>query len=478
MKNYWLVVFSISILCVGIIIGYTNPFPKKFTLAATIPYAGIIGDCNGDSKTDGGDQSALSLELFDDDGDIALNASTGSFQGTQECDVNFDGLINAGDQSCLSLVMFGTNTCANPLLRSRYFAHDSEAIQLAKKLTNTVDIPDSELSPERGLSWRIVNGLRMIGTEPFGMPLGTKYSGKNMRSLDTQLSTIEPIMYASSQRSPSYTSILGANYKHHIPKVFTTYIMNAVFDLYNSGPTKYFTFSNECLIASLIPTMCGALADSDDNSGLQCYNNQSFKKIPIIFQTPELYGFNNIRREIHEDEYPNVFSTSTFQYVETIVHEFAHELDSTLQNMDPILNGQTTSAYKRANTCMDTYISYYNTGSPFTKTYANGTQPVADFISNYAAGLTNSTKMYSRLEDTAESMAAYILTPEYFRSRMKLSATLKNKYLYLKNNVFGGIEFRNPQLNSKTVYTFPNTMSVFYSINNISKFVVSNIKPL
>ncbi len=71
------------------------------------------GDCNGDGGVNAGDLSALSLEIFDGDGVLAVDVPGGTFAGQPTgCDSNGDNLVTAGDVSCTVLLIFeGPGTC-------------------------------------------------------------------------------------------------------------------------------------------------------------------------------------------------------------------------------------------------------------------------------------------------------------------------------------------------------------------------------
>jgi hypothetical protein len=76
-------------------------------------YEGIRGDCNADLQTDAGDISALTLEIFDDDGNNPNSVSGSDFAGDAVgCNANSDLVVDAGDVSCLVLVIFdGPGSC-------------------------------------------------------------------------------------------------------------------------------------------------------------------------------------------------------------------------------------------------------------------------------------------------------------------------------------------------------------------------------
>lgn len=81
-------------------------------------YARILGgrpgDVNGDTVIDAGDISALVLEIFDGDGNLASNAPGGTFIGNPVgSDPNKDSFVDAGDISCLVLTIFnGEGACS------------------------------------------------------------------------------------------------------------------------------------------------------------------------------------------------------------------------------------------------------------------------------------------------------------------------------------------------------------------------------
>lgn len=68
---------------------------------------GLTGDCNGDTKIDAGDLSALSLEIADLDGSTKERVHNSTYQGYQGCDANGDGVVSSADRACISNLMFG-----------------------------------------------------------------------------------------------------------------------------------------------------------------------------------------------------------------------------------------------------------------------------------------------------------------------------------------------------------------------------------
>jgi hypothetical protein len=83
---------------------------------ADVSLASAPGDCNGDNLVDAGDLSALTLEIFDDDGSDPLDTPGGTFLGNPPgCDANTDNAVDAGDLSCTVLIAFeGQGACSGP----------------------------------------------------------------------------------------------------------------------------------------------------------------------------------------------------------------------------------------------------------------------------------------------------------------------------------------------------------------------------
>lgn len=72
----------------------------------------VSGDCNGDSRVDAGDLSAIAREIFDGDGAFWLDVGGGTYKGAYGCDANQDTQILAGDLSCTAILIFNRlGTC-------------------------------------------------------------------------------------------------------------------------------------------------------------------------------------------------------------------------------------------------------------------------------------------------------------------------------------------------------------------------------
>ena len=68
----------------------------------------VPGDCNGNGVLNRGDIDSINAELFDGDGELAVDVGGGTFPGSPlGCDANGDGIIDAGDVSCTALLLNG-----------------------------------------------------------------------------------------------------------------------------------------------------------------------------------------------------------------------------------------------------------------------------------------------------------------------------------------------------------------------------------
>jgi hypothetical protein len=60
-----------------------------------------------DNLVDAGDISALTLEIFDGDGNTPVDVGNGTFVGhSVGCNANEDAVVDAGDVSCTTLLIF------------------------------------------------------------------------------------------------------------------------------------------------------------------------------------------------------------------------------------------------------------------------------------------------------------------------------------------------------------------------------------
>ena len=124
-----------------------------------------------------------------------------------------------------------------------------------------------------------------------------------------------------------------------------------------------------------------------------------------------------------------------------LLHEYAHFIDGSLYS------AQAGSAIGAVNTMSYLNISFDTSDkivSIYTYYRRRAGATVADFISGYGAesgALVTAPGYYTGLEDFAEAFAAYVLEGQPFRELAATAPILAQKYEWLKQNVFGGVEF-------------------------------------
>jgi hypothetical protein len=286
----------------------------------------------------------------------------------------------------------------------------------------------------------------MLGLEADAIATGNIIDAAAFKIIDQRLVDRENLFTADALRLPNYQAIWAPQFRDNLPQAFGVHVMVRVLDLLNRGPRQYNQVNNECLLANVIPYMCGSIVDMGTTDGSSCNSGAPLREHQII-QLPDLYSFSNVRRQITADELPVPESpiANTCMYVSTLVHEFTHDADLALSN------SFTNMQYDRLAHCGSELMDFGKTNSPFMQSVPAGTQNRAEYITDYASGLSNQTQDYRFWEDAAETVTAYVVFPEYFRSKAALNVKLKARYDYVKTEIFGGIEFRNLALENQTL---------------------------
>jgi len=365
------------------------------------------------------------------------------------------------------------NASAAPLI-SQHFSGDVEAQAIADGL-NTLRLPVDEYeSNETWPGLRILNAYRLLGYENDGIPWGTLVDAASISALDLRVAAMEPKIHARAQLLPRFSAISGPDFKNSLRQSFAAHLYGSVLGWMNAGGNGYQKYSNECLLANVIPQMCGVLVDMGVTDGsFDCWSGPL--RTNQIIQSPDFFGFNNVRTEITASQDPNSFLLpSTFSMTATVVHEFVHDLDTAFDYEESPMHRQ----YDRKTYCGPNLMNFGQAGDPFEYGGVPGAQSIADYVSYYASGLNNNDLAYRNTEDAAESVTAYILVPEQFRKRMANSAVLSRKYAYIRDRLFNGTEFRNPGLSATADYVVPATIGEFYTANHLPMFVITDIQTL
>lgn len=159
-----------------------------------------------------------------------------------------------------------------------------------------------------------------------------------------------------------------------------------------------------------------------------------------------------------------------FDSMDTKIHEYAHYLDRNLYSRNESTSQgliDTTGFYS---------ISYDVNQRDTTATWPsyklrNPNNEKNEFIGAYAMGWTTPTGYKSSVEDFAESFAMYITQGKAFRTIAANNSVLKQKYDWLKQNVFGGTEYQSGASNAlEYTKNNPNKMTVATGVFNIRDF--------
>lgn len=141
-----------------------------------------------------------------------------------------------------------------------------------------------------------------------------------------------------------------------------------------------------------------------------------------------------------------------FSFASLTLHEYAHYLDQKLYSP-----GSGTS-----RGVIDT-IGFYNISYDTSDPAPGGVREFAyrrpqnvknEFVSSYAQGwkrTVNGKDYYSAAEDFAESFSLYVTDGKVFRKLAESSDVLKQKYDWLKTNVFNGREYQSGDIQSVTI---------------------------
>ena len=277
-------------------------------------------------------------------------------------------------------------------------------------------------------------------------PVSSTLTKEEFTLLDKQLAERETKFAGSSNKfSPLftkiYTTFTGGNYSlDYIAWVFTAPIEALPLNL----QVKNFSQYSDCISGQCI----GQMVDQNGKPYLAhtvLTPNKTFFFSPGFFRTPV---------QVSQLDY------SVSQIIFSILHEYGHFLDSTNSaagspTVDFPQRGSinTVSFYDISwNSGPNAYVPPLN-GLGMCTTQKSG-QSIKDFISYYAYSYGGGCPAGSGgpLEEFAESFAAYVAQGRSFRAAALKSPILLQKYNWLKNNVFGNVEYDTDMIVQNEVF--------------------------
>ena len=216
---------------------------------------------------------------------------------------------------------------------------------------------------------------------------------------------------------------------------------------------------------------------SDSLPAEQCNTEQ---KCIISFKRA-YYG--NLGGDIN---HPNTVGAlwSDLRFAQTLIHEYAHYLDLKVYNY---LEGQGKGAKIAILDTNSFYSIAYDlnteivppVGWSYYKIKNDSNDSESFFITQYADGweAADYSGYFSAYEDFAESFSSYIFEGDIFRCKAEKYPILKQKYDWLKQNVFNQTEYAYEPVSECT--SFPIVGADFYELNpEFAQFKFEKIKKL
>jgi hypothetical protein len=171
-------------------------------------------------------------------------------------------------------------------------------------------------------------------------------------------------------------------------------------------------------------------------------------------------------------------------HVQTVLHEYGHYIDGFYKVLS---NNPLMKTFKIIDTTGFYAIGYDLNSSPKSGCFVTRSSSVQDWISKYAAqlqgfgGCPNGSAVLD--EDWAESFSMYVASGRDFRAAATQSTYLAQKYTWLKNNVFNGLEYdtdlvRDTESGCNDVYLYGATGAPGYAHCNNNYIWDFTLKPL
>jgi len=341
-------------------------------------------------------------------------------------------------------------------LRSKFLKRDPTANQIVSGTLINYNINDFALVSGRGFvstekfAYRVLSAIRQLGYTPpidSGMRPGQALLNKFQRLnrlpvtdvvtkelllvIDDQLAQSEALDALEGPRFPLYSFLtsdipLNEASREHFARLLAATFKALPEQLAPFTQENFLNFYRQQLPYFVAKTSSATTASSDAVCDINYY--------------PE-YG-NDCKLRAN-----NVITLSAgeFEVVGTLFHEYAHWLDG---NLFAALPGTARGRIPTLGFYSISYDTSQGSVQADSRTYyplRRGESAVAtEFVGAYARGaelLIEGVPKYTPFEDFAESFGLYVNGGRIFRQLAATDSYLKQKYDWLKANVFAGVEY-------------------------------------
>ncbi len=341
------------------------------------------------------------------------------------------------------------NLFPNSVAKSGFFKGDEMAQEILSGHLKNYSISDFQGASENNrktFAFKVLNALRMLGYKlncDFGyftcwhnflkdnnLVESDVVSREALEKLDQQAAELELRDSTAAKRFPLYAefteeNLYGEPSKNHLVALFA--------NAYELLPLALVGDANSFrnFFAEQLPE-----GNSNDYA-IKC--NLQHQCI-VSFKTSYYSSLTN------ENNTNNIFIIrNDFDFPAINLHEYGHYLDSNVRGTrEPLKQGIiNTTTFYAITFDLSTEFNH-EIGWKYYLPRENFTGREAEFfVSEYAAGWVQENKpgFYTVYEDFAESFAMYVLAGNVFRCKAERHPVLMQKYNWLKENIFNGIEY-------------------------------------
>ncbi len=341
------------------------------------------------------------------------------------------------------------NLFPNSIAKSGFFKGDETAQDILSGHITNYSITDFQGASENNrktFAFKVLNALRMLGYKlncDFGyftcwhnflkdnnLVESDIVSREALEKLDQQLAELERRDSTAAKRFPLYGEFTEENLgsepsKNHLVALFVNEYELLPFSLIGDANSFRHFFAEQ------LPEGGGNDYAIKCNLQHQCL---------VSFKTSYYSSLSN------ENNTNNIFIIrGDFDFPAINLHEYGHYLDSNVRGTRASLKQGiiNTTGFYAITYDLSTEFNH-EIGWKYYSPRENFTGHEAEFfVSEYATGWTQENKpgFYTAYEDFAESFAMYVLAGNVFRCKAEQHSVLMQKYNWLKENVFNGVEY-------------------------------------